>query len=132
MVRTFIIDDDRISTFLTEQALLTEGVSDVSVFLSPEEALSHVVECLPDRLPDFILLDLNMPKMSGWDVLDALAPYERQLQGRTRVYILTSSLDPQESARSENYPLVRGCLHKPLECEDVQAILAQIEDETEG
>ncbi|PRY03654.1 response regulator receiver domain-containing protein [Pontibacter ummariensis] len=127
-MHSYIIDDDHVSVFLTEQALRVEGVPKVTTFLSPEEALDRLKQEIPDKLPDFVLLDLNMPAMSGWELLDKLEPYEEEILNNTRVYILTSSLDHGDSAKSSDYSLVHGFIHKPLDREDVQTILAQIED----
>jgi CheY-like chemotaxis protein len=41
-----------------------------------------------------MLLDLNMPLMSGWDVLDAPKPLEWYLLGQCAICILTSSVAP--------------------------------------
>ncbi|PRY14390.1 response regulator receiver domain-containing protein [Pontibacter ummariensis] len=128
-MHSYIIDDDHVSIFLTERALRTEGVPKVTTFLSPKEALSQLVQEIPDKLPDFVLLDLNMPAMSGWELLDALDPYEEEISGSTRIYILTSSLDQEDAIKSKDYSLVHGFIHKPLDREDVKSILAQIEED---
>ncbi|WP_460924608.1 response regulator [Pontibacter brevis] len=105
-MHTFIVDDDHVSIFLTEQALRKAGVPKISTFLSAEQALVHLMKSPTDSLPDFILLDLNMPYMSGWDFLDALEPFEWKRWEKTKIYILTSSLDQKDSTRSNDYPML--------------------------
>jgi CheY-like chemotaxis protein len=125
-MHTILIDDDFISVFLTEKLLRREEFSEhITSFQSPQQALEHVQQAIPDNVPDIILLDLNMPLMSGWDFLDAIRPQEAQLAGRCLIYILTSSLAPTDKIRAKEYGLVAGVIHKPLDRAKVQAIRTQ-------
>ena len=127
-MHTLLIDDDPITTFLTEQLLRHEGLSDTAAsFQSPTEALAFLLRQIPAGLvPQVILLDLNMPLLSGWDFLDLLKTHEIQLQGQSIVYLLTSSLNPSDELRAEAYPLVAGLLHKPLDKDKIQQIRKHI------
>src|SRR5687768_1494672 len=120
-MKTYIIDDDDMSIFLTKHCLTQAGFPGIiSSFLSAEEALSTIVAEMPTTIPWVIFLDLNMPGMSGWEFLDELAPYKQQLLGRCHIYILTSSLDISDTAKSQEYELVRGLIHKVIKLEDIQ------------
>jgi CheY-like chemotaxis protein len=122
-MKVFIIDDDELSTFLTKHWLVREGLcEEVQAFISAEEALATLQQCPDLLLPQVIFLDLNMPVMSGWEFLDALAPERERLKDRIRIYILTSSLDLHDEARSKDYDLVAAFIHKPIKPEDIQLI----------
>lgn len=123
-MHTLLIDDDPITTFLTERLLKHEGLSDTAAsFQSPTEALAFLLRQIPAGLvPQVILLDLNMPLMSGWDFLDQLKRHEVQLQGQCIVYLVTSSMAPSDEARAKEYPLVAGVVHKPLDKRKIQQI----------
>ena len=123
-MHTLLIDDDPIAAFLTQRLLEHEGLSDTAAsFQSPPEALEFLLRQIPAGLvPQVILLDLNMPLISGWDFLDLLKAHEVQLQGQCIVYLLTSSMAPADELRAQEYPLVAGLLHKPLNKRKIQLI----------
>ncbi|MGY2134945.1 response regulator [Hymenobacter sp. HD11105] len=123
-MRTVLIDDNATTVFLTQHLFQRAGLAKgLTTFLSPVEAVAALQQqARSGDLPQVILLDLNMPLMSGWDVLDALQPLEPHLQGRCAVYILTSSLAPADSTRAREHPLVAGLLHKPLDQAKIQAL----------
>ena len=113
------MDDDEVSIFLTETTLtMEEFAREYLSFMSTKDAVDALLASLngtsPDPLPEMVFLDLNMPLMSGWEFLDALAPYEQQLIGSTRIFILTSSIDTQEAKRAGRYRLITDFLEKPL------------------
>ncbi len=64
------------------------------------------------RLPDLILLDLNIPKVSGFDVLKHIKESEQLRQ--IPVVVLTSSKDEQDVARA--YREFANCfISKPVD-----------------
>lgn len=126
-MQTVLIDDDATTVFLTQRLFERAGLEQtLTTFLSPIEAVAFLREqTLVGAVSLVVLLDLNMPLMSGWDVLEALKPMESQLLGRCVVYILTSSLAPADTARADEHPLVAGLLHKPLTQHQIHTIHAQ-------
>jgi CheY-like chemotaxis protein len=129
-MKTYLIDDDHISIFITAQTLRLENFSeDIQTFHSAEDALDRLLgETGIKERPQVIFLDLNMPGMNGWEFLETIKPYENQLISTCRIYILTSSLDFADTMRIKDYPLVTDLLHKPIGPEDIQVILAETAD----
>jgi len=119
-----LVDDDPIGVFMTERLLKREGFVDTfTSFQFPVEALGFLRnQILADQLPQVILLDLNMPLIDGWAFLDALKPYEVQLQSQCSIFLLTSSLAPSDIARAEEHPLVAEYIRKPLDSHKIQKI----------
>jgi len=107
----FIVDDDRIITMLYEQIVIKSGLhSSPRLFYSGQDALNHIRNNRGDRY--LVLLDINMPGVSGWDFLDVL--YREDLTANVRVAMVTSSVDPADMERARTYDIVVEYIDKPL------------------
>ncbi|WP_201986269.1 response regulator [Hymenobacter rubidus] len=133
-MKTYLIDDDNLATYLTEQLLRAEGFSDaICTFQSAKKALDKLLMRAKENLvPQVVFLDLNMPEMDGWQFLDALVPYEEELRGNCAIYILTSSLALKDLEKSKEYDLVAGLIHKPLDSEEIRAIQSRLDEGPTG
>jgi CheY-like chemotaxis protein len=122
-MKTLIIDDDPISSCLTEMVLKLEGFTDNTItFSSAEESLHFLTSSTGEETPKVIFLDLNMPTMNGWQFLQALKPYESNISQDCAIYILTSSIDPSERHMAKDYASVKGFISKPLTEEHINDI----------
>lgn len=66
------------------------------------------------QLPDIILLDLHMPTVSGWEMLEHFENIQRMVSKRIDVHVLSDSLDPADRIRSQSYSFVRNFFVKPV------------------
>lgn len=66
-----------------------------------------------------IILDVNMPRMTGWQFLEEL----KVINYHIPVYMLTSSDDPRDRKRAEEFTNVRRYLIKPLRTDQLQEII---------
>ncbi len=87
-----IIDDDDFSRLWLKENMLQIG-SDVVEALDGEEGIN----LLGDTTPDLILLDLSLPVMTGFEVLERIR--ENPLTKLVPVIIITSSTDIQDRER---------------------------------
>lgn len=126
---TWIIDDDPIQIFVATKNLKTLGFSlNIKALKSGQDALeelSHFATSKDVDFPDVIFLDINMPQMDGWQFLEEFEALS--LDKEIDIYLVTSSIDPEDSRRAETYKSVNGFLVKPLRREKLQEILDNYE-----
>jgi CheY-like chemotaxis protein len=98
-VRILIVEDNDPDVYLVEEALRSQGiVSRIQRCYDGEEALDVLSRMGPPDLPDIILIDLNLPKVNGLEILKH-ARGLKQLD-RVPVLILTSSQSKTDRALS--------------------------------
>lgn len=114
-----LVDDDPVANSI-HQIVLKKAIPEarVLVFQKASHALEHLISEEPDL--SLLLLDLNMPELSGWEFLDQLS---RQSGKKPPVVILSSSSDPEDIRRSGEFEMVRGYWTKPLKSSDVLGFL---------
>ena len=112
-----VIDDDPAVLRAIGRLLRAEGYR-VKTYASGEEFLSS----LEQVRPGCIVLDLNMPKMSGYDVLAALARESMAIPA----IVVTAELEPNLAVRLQKVG-AKSYLPKPIDqkalLEHVRAIL---------
>lgn len=111
-----LIDDDHITNFLNQEIIEElEVCENLSCYQNPLEALKDITTRISNssELPDYIFLDLNMPKLNGWGFLDTLINNHDENK-LPLIYILTTSINPDDKAKSSNYSCIKGFYNKPL------------------
>ena len=112
-----LIDDDDICNMLTEMMLFNIAPqSSVKLFNNSFDGWDYLASIADKELtnPLIIFLDINMPGLTGWDILDNLKLHGNQINKNCKVYMLTSSIDPKDNEKANNHELVKGFFEKPL------------------
>jgi len=119
---------------LGDVRLIQEALRDGKVWNNPhvisdsEAALDFIHRCgqyADAPRPDLVLLDLNLPKKDGREVL-ALIKGDPDLK-RIPVVLLTTSKEEEDVLRADN--LAADCyVTKPLECDEFIKVIQNIEN----
>lgn len=124
MLTILLVEDNLADQRLAVEAFkLSEAACEILIRADGLQALSYLENT--SRLPDLILLDLNLPQVNGREVL-------REIKGRRSwrhipVLILSSSSRPEDIA--ECYELQANCyLIKPMDIEQFFELIQKVED----
>lgn len=119
-LNTAIVDDDKIFHFLMTIMLKETQISCTPVCLQEgEQFLQWWYTQKNVSQNSLIFLDLNMPLVGGWQVLDKLKDENAK---NLFVVIITSSIDPKDRKRAESYPMVIDFMVKPIHLHDLMRI----------
>ena len=119
--RVMLIDDSEADLLFTRIMLQRCDVPyEVLAYESARAALADLRQ--QPRPVDLILLDINMPGMSGFEFLDAYQQLCGTRQASAVVVMLTSSPDPVDRDRALAYPCVKGYVTKPIDLESAAGL----------
>lgn len=121
-----IIDDDKIFQLMIKKTIgQIETLEDIYTFSDGKEAIDYFGIYSSDitMLPDVIFLDINMPNMNGWEFLEAYFLLEPNLAKKSTIYIVSSSIDPDDLLKAKASNEVSDYLVKPLKIEFLTQIL---------
>ena len=107
MKRILAVDDDRELAGLIRDALTFMG-HEVEIAFSGEECLEKV----EDFGPDMILLDIMMPNMDGWEVLEELRT--RGICERSKIAMLTARPLSRNDISRRGFDELVHYIHKPI------------------
>jgi CheY-like chemotaxis protein len=75
-----------------------------------------------ERFPAVIFLDINMPVMDGWDFFEQFKTDFAHFEAKTTIFILSSSINPEDLAKAKNEKSIAGFLAKPLNAENIKKV----------
>jgi CheY-like chemotaxis protein len=109
--RILVVDDEPDLTYTLKLGLEDTGSFEVDAFNDPELALS----AFKPGYYDFLLIDIRMPKMSGYDLYDKI----RAIDSKVKSCFITA-YEINYRALREQFPLLKmECYAKPLEIDDL-------------
>jgi len=118
------IDDEYSSNYYHEFILKDCSlVKETSSFLSARKALKYFRDIkagIPNKMPDVIFLDINMPEIDGFEFIDLFQAI--QLEQPPIIIIISTTLHPNEEEKAKNHPLVFNFINKPLTVEFIQEL----------
>lgn len=112
-LKVLIVDDDEIFLLVHRTLVQQAGLaSDPVTLLNGQQVLDYLDENAGQEYDYLILLDINMPEINAWQLLDRIN--QRQYPHRLHVVIVTSSINPSDKHKAEEYKQVIDYVSKPL------------------
>lgn len=127
MKSVVIIDDDEIFLFLSSKALENGGVTEeIRKFNESDEGLHFLLKVVSDDdYPTALLVDINMPLIDGWKIVETLERERWECAKNCKTFILSSSIDSKDKEKALSYKSVAGFVTKPLSESAVREIASQ-------
>ena len=109
-----LVDDDEVIN-LVHSEVIKRIVHDVQleIFQSGTQLLEYLRNH-EDQSLDVIFLDIRMPEMDGFEVLEKMEEMNPKASKNARVFVLSSTLDERDLNRAKANPLVTDFIGKPL------------------
>ncbi len=119
-----LVDDDEVIN-LVHSEVIKRIVQDVQleIFQSGTQLLEYLKDHDEQRL-DVIFLDIRMPEMDGFEVLEKIRDMNPKASQNSRVYVLSSTLDERDLNKAKSNPLVTDFIGKPLSFDVFRQLLA--------
>ena len=120
-----LVEDAEVHVAFARLAFEREGLQDELRVVRDGESAMQLLEEDPDRPPRLIILDLGLPRMSGFEVLEAVRHHDNPRVRRTPVVVLTTSKAPGDVRRA--YELcANSFVSKPLDLDDFVELIGEL------
>ena len=126
-INILLIEDNEGDIMLTKEAFEeSKIVNNITSIKDGQEAINFFESLkVKDEHPQLVLLDINLPKVSGHDVLAYIKNNER-FKSIPVIMLTTSSSEKDKTACYQNH--VNCYITKPVEVEDFIDAILKIED----
>jgi CheY-like chemotaxis protein len=117
-----LIDDDEDDNYFHRLVLEeSAAVENIVIAESSIKALEYIES--GKISPDIIFLDVNMPKMNGWEFVEEYEKINTQQKIKPIILMLTTSPNPRDKERAKDAAKINGFETKPLTGESFEKIL---------
>lgn len=129
-LNVIVIDDSEIDRYILSRQLKAAGVVRIDQFSSALEAIEYLQSLdasATESAPDLIILDVNMPKMNGFEFLQAT----QDMLGakpliNCKIVMYSAADQHEEQTKTSEYASVKGFLPKGSTPEEVQNLLSRL------
>ena len=109
--RALVVEDDDLNYKLMRTILRSLPLEMVNATTGAE-----AVAFLKQHIPDLIFLDINLPDMHGWEILDVFKNDARL--SRTRIIVLTAHKEPVHRLIGSLQPIA-AYMNKPVQSDEL-------------
>lgn len=115
-----LLDDSEPDNFINADLLRSKkAVRSVIVYEYAEDALRFLKTAGRPTI-DLIIVDINMPRMDGFEFADAFHALYPELKANTKLVMLSGSLNPNDQRRALSHPGIMDYAVKPLGLDQLQ------------
>ena len=118
------IDDDFATNKFHEIIVEESGlVDECKFFESPIEALAFFekeAKSNSPKVPEYIFLDINMPRIDGWEFLERYAQITNNPS--SAIIMLSTSLSSVDKNKAQEVNLIHSFINKPLTVELLESL----------
>ncbi len=119
-----LVEDDPITIMVCERIIkMTSFAEKVTSCENGKIAFDFLFSVKDkENMPKIIFLDINMPVMNGWDFLEELNKVKHAFKELPGIYLLSSTVDPEDYTKAKKILLVKDFISKPLSKEALENI----------
>jgi CheY-like chemotaxis protein len=118
-----LVDDDEEDNFYHKLVINRMDIAKrIEVAYNGLEALAYLQK-ENQVIPELIFLDINMPRMNGWEFLEKYKDLSPAQKSRITIMMLTTSANPDHIRKAQEIEEVTGYQTKPLSPEILNEIL---------
>ncbi len=120
-----LVEDDPITIMVCERIItMIDFAHHIKSLANGEDAINHIKTLITtdQDIPEIIFLDINMPIMNGWEFLENFEKIKDDMRSVPRIFILSSTVDPEDFKKAQAYSAVESFISKPLTKEHLQRI----------
>jgi len=120
-----LIDDDADDNFFHKMVIDEMNCTEhVEVAFNGLEAIDYLKNENQPK-PDLVFLDINMPRMNGWEFLEAHSKLKQEQKAKVIVIMLSTLKDPDDLKRAAQFSEIIDFNYKPLTENSLMQILEQ-------
>lgn len=131
-----MVDDNEVDIYQLNRVIKKSGlVEHFYSFCDGQEAIEHFLDYEESQKkfngrfpPDVILLDINMPRMDGFEFLQGYSELPIEKKNELIILMLTSSGQDRDKERAAHFDMVKDYIIKPFTIEHLQKIGEMIEN----
>ena len=128
-IKVFVIEDDKIASTIIKNILKSNiSINEFDFFTNGLPAVEKLktIKKINEKLPDFIVLDFNMPLMNGLEFLENIN-YLADIN-QIPIFMNSASNELDEYKNCLNFENVKGNFSKPFSKLTLNTILEYVEN----
>ena len=132
--RLIIIEDDYISLYLINKLLREKSIAETILpFTNGIDGLNYLIKNAKDfsELPEFILLDMKMPEINGWQFLQQLNKIQFVTGYQPAICIVSAEITVDFNLLN-SWSCVKGYLEKPIKPNKLIRVIESLSTKVEN